>query len=182
MKSIGTKCDLEEELKSSKQVELPFTNLRACEKTSDKLPWLIDLTGFQVTNNNLLIAGCDVNSVFSLKPMYQQYNNLLSSLSMVFSVDVSKRVEVNVRGEELETLIGWVGLIEKTARGFRQRIDYEEFEARVSYGPDGSEAERSGVEEDWDEARSYSTIRLVGFFCLFHLFRSVVIFKNLSLS
>lgn len=48
VRSIGTKCDLEEELKGSKLIELPFTNLRACEKTSDKLPWLIDLTGFQV--------------------------------------------------------------------------------------------------------------------------------------
>ena len=38
LKSIGTKCDLVEELKNSKLVELPFTNLRACEKTSDKLP------------------------------------------------------------------------------------------------------------------------------------------------
>lgn len=52
VKSIGTKCDLEEELKSSRLVELPFTNLRYCEKTSDKLPWIFDLTGFQVRESN----------------------------------------------------------------------------------------------------------------------------------
>ncbi len=49
VRSIGTKCDLEEELKSSRHVELPFTNLRHCEKTSDKLPWIFDVTGFQVS-------------------------------------------------------------------------------------------------------------------------------------
>jgi len=157
IKSIGTKCDLEEELKNSKIVELPFTNLRACEKTSDKLPWLIDLTGFQVAHSKLLIASCDVNSVFNLKPKYQQYNNLLSSLSMIFNVDVSKKAEVNVRVEELELLIGWVCFIEKTARGFRTRIDYDEFDARNGY-EDPSEADRIDAEE-WDEAISYSTIR-----------------------
>lgn len=49
-KSAGTKCDLEEELISSRLVEFPCSSLRACEKTSNKLPWLIDLKGFQVRN------------------------------------------------------------------------------------------------------------------------------------
>ena len=140
IKSIGTKCDLEEELKSSKLIELPLTYLRACEKTSDKLPWLIDLKDFQVYYKNnyndylhTIIPGIDLNSVFSLKPKYHQYDNLLSSLSVVFNVDVSKKIDINLKQTELELIVGWSSLIERTLLNFKQRIDYEEFEAKINY-------------------------------------------------
>lgn len=43
IKTAATKCDLEEELMSSKLVELPCSYLRACERTTAKLPWIIEL-------------------------------------------------------------------------------------------------------------------------------------------
>jgi hypothetical protein len=52
-KSTGTKCDLEEELITSKLVELPCSSLRACEKTSNKLPWIVDFKGFQIYHYQL---------------------------------------------------------------------------------------------------------------------------------
>ena len=43
IKTAATKCDLEEELMSSKLVELPCSYLRACERTTAKLPWIVEL-------------------------------------------------------------------------------------------------------------------------------------------
>ena len=169
IKSIGTKCDLEEELKSSKLIELPLTYLRACEKTSDKLPWLIDLKDFQVYYKNnyndylhTIVPGIDLNSVFSLKPKYHQYDNLLSSLSVVFNVDVSKKIDINLKQAELELIVGWSSLIERTLLNFKQRIDYEEFEAKINYDVEEPCEARSGCDEtsDWDDTKSFSSISI----------------------
>ena len=162
LKSIGTKCDLEEELQSSSLVELPFTNLRACEKTSDKLPWSIELTGLQVyhtnnTNKYLILSDIDLNSVFSLKPKYHQYDNLLSSLSVIFNVDLSKRIDINLRYQDLDPLVGWLSLLEKTYVEFKQNIDYSEFDTNTSYGYKDNEEISDNYE--WDDSKSFSTIR-----------------------
>lgn len=57
VKTAATKCDLEEELMSSKLAEWPCSYLKACERTTPKLPWIIELryiiTYFIVLSQNI---------------------------------------------------------------------------------------------------------------------------------
>ena len=93
VKSVGTKCDLEEELIGAKLVEFPCTYLRACEKTSNKLPWVIELKGFSFLADREVLTSVDLNALFTLKPKYHNHDNLLSSLGVLFNIHVTKKVK-----------------------------------------------------------------------------------------
>lgn len=109
----------------------------------------------------MVILSAHLNSVFNLKPKYHQYNNLLSSLSLVLIVDISKKVELNLRQSELELTIGWSSLFIKTFRDYKQKIDYDEFAAKINYNLDesGNNSDNSEI-IDWDDTKSYSSISI----------------------
>ncbi len=75
---------------------MPCTFLRACEKTSNKLPWQIDLKNFQLTNNSNVLFAFDLSAHFTLKPKYNNHNNLLHSLSVVLNIDAAKKSKLNL--------------------------------------------------------------------------------------
>jgi hypothetical protein len=107
----------------------------------------------------MLLTGIDINSVLTLKPKYHQYDNLLSCLSIVFNVDISRKIEINLRQSELDLIIGWSSLLERTFKGFKQTIDYDEFEAKINYNLEGDS--NSSELLDWDDNQSYSTISIL---------------------
>lgn len=109
----------------------------------------------------MFLTGFDINSVLTLKPKYHQYDNLLSCLSIVFNVEIARKIEINFRQSELDLIIGWVSLLGKTAQGFKQRIDYDEFEAKINYNLEGSDLNSSETCLDWEDNQSYSTISIL---------------------
>jgi hypothetical protein len=171
IRSTGTKCDLEEELVTSKLVQLPCTYLRACEKTTDKLPWLIDLRGFELYTQSMpsstvtvLLAPVDLNSLFTLKPKYHHYDNLLNSLSIVYNVDIASKVLISVKRSKLELIISYLGITQTALNEFKYCLDLDEFKAkRPSNNMNGSHEEprRVGFGTDWDENKSYSSVSIL---------------------
>ena len=107
----------------------------------------------------MLIDGIDLKSVFSLKPKYHQYDNLLENLSIVLNVDISKKIDINLRQSEMDMIIGWSSLMEKTILDFKQKIDYSEFEPNINYENNLENLENSGNVE-WDDSQSYSTFSI----------------------
>jgi hypothetical protein len=139
IKSSGTKCDLEEELVSSKLVELPCTYLRACEKTSNKLPWLVEFKNLNALifteltrSTEFLINNIDLNLLFAVKPKYHQYDNLLSSLAFYLHIDWVKKCDLNLRKSQIGFLILLVSKIVSTLNEFSSRIDYSELDTKYN--------------------------------------------------
>ena len=65
------------------------------------------------------------------------------------------KVEVNLRGSELESLIAWSSLVASVCSGLRHRIDYGEFEANKK-PPQEIEETR----QEFDEVQSHSSISI----------------------
>ena len=84
----------------------------------------------------------------------------------------------------LDLILGWASLVEKVVGDFKQKIDYKEFEAKINYDDlDGKgEENNAGKDGDWDETRSYSTIRLVDFLFLIGFYVWVVAKKQVQSS
>lgn len=157
IKSSGTKCDLEEELISSKLVELPCTYLRACEKTSNKLPWIMEMKNFhiQLDKNTVILDRVDFNSVFMVKPKYHQYDNLLSSLAIIFDLEINQKIQFNASLDVLEFILNLIYFICQCGSDFEYKINYED--VKVS-SPDTSNRTRQMSEDD---AKSYSSISIL---------------------
>ncbi len=139
IKSSGTKCDLEEELISSKLVELPCTYLRACEKTSNKLPWLVEFKNLNASiltesmrNSQFLVNNIDLNLLFAIKPKYHQYDNLLSSLAFYLHIDWVKKCDLNLRTSQIDFLILLVSKLLVTINEFGFKIDYSELDTKYN--------------------------------------------------
>jgi hypothetical protein len=184
-KSTGTKCDLEEELITSKLVELPCSSLRACEKTSNKLPWIVDFKGFQIYHYQLeanerddfaislfknekkyfFVGNSDLNSVFSIKPKYHNHDNLLSSLTAVLAIEIGKKTELYLGKSYLSLIIDIFTVLENTVINFKQKIDYAEFNVKQNQQPNDSINKNNKFENpittDWDESKSYSQISIL---------------------
>lgn len=136
LKSSGTKCDLEEELVTgTKLVEMPCAFLRACEKTSNKLPWIIDFKELNAvfgdeksTQHEYLLGNVDINVMFTVKPKYNQYDNLLSSLSIFLNTQFVKKCDIHVRRSQLEFIVMLASRLAAAITNFNYRIDYSEIE------------------------------------------------------
>lgn len=164
-KSSGTKCDLEEELINNKLIQLPCTYLRACEKTSNKLPWLVEFKSLQCIlvdssdKKTFLLSPIDLNTFFTVKPKYHQYDNLLSSLSITLNLDISKKIDLNLEKCDLNLLVNWFSKINESLLNFEFRIDYKQLESINMF--DRNQVNRNQVGSEWDENKSYSTISIL---------------------
>ena len=128
LKSIGVKFDLEEELINTWLVELPCKFIKSCEKTSNKLPWQIDLKNVQLNNREHFLFSFDLSILFTLKPKYNNHNNLLHSLSVVFNLDASKKsIDFYLRPIDLKAFINLLSKLDKTCSKFKYKLDYSEF-------------------------------------------------------
>ena len=181
LKSAGTKCDLEEELISSKLVELPCTSLRACEKTSNKLPWLMELKGLQVyyyqipidsdinpslfqnDKKDFFLSSADLNSLFIVKPKYHNHDNLLSGLSFILNIDLSKKIDFNLKKSHLHIIVCWLSIIQQFITNFKYKIDYKEFESNKTKANENESNPNldDGTNTDWDETKSYSQVSIL---------------------
>jgi hypothetical protein len=137
IKSSGTKCDLEEELMGvGRLVELPCTFLRACEKTSNKLPWLVEFNNLSVAvvnqSREYLVHNIDLNVLFAVKPKYHQYDNLLSSLGFYLHVDWLKKCDLNVRNSHVEFFMLLVSKLVTTFGDLAFKIDYAELDTKYN--------------------------------------------------
>ena len=138
IKSSGTKCDLEEELVSSKLVELPCTFLRACEKTSNKLPWLVEFRNLNVhitskhEEKEFLVSNLDSNLIFAVKPKYHQYDNLLSSLSFYLSIEMAKNCDLSLRKSQLGFILLLTSKLSATFGDFVYQIDYTDLDMKYN--------------------------------------------------
>lgn len=157
IKSSGTKCDLEEELINSKMVELPCTYLRACEKTSNKLPWIMEMKNFhiQLDKTKVILDRVDFNSVFMVKPKYHQYDNLLSSLTIILDLEINQKIQFNTSLDSLEFILNLVYFFCQCGSDFEYKINYGTI--KVS-SPDTSNRTRQTSEDD---AKSYSSISIL---------------------
>jgi hypothetical protein len=180
IKSSGTKCDLEEELISnngnntkSSSVELPCTYLRACEKTSNKLPWVVDVRNLNAFITDLikydkefLIKHVDFSTHFAVKPKYNQYDNLLSSLSIYFNIEAVKPIDLDLRDSQIEFLIILITRILDTLVNFDYKIDYSELDdkftgTKLSNDLDDSSNLTNNTNTDYDDTVSYSSISIL---------------------
>jgi len=167
VKSIGVKFDLEEELINTWLVELPCKFIKSCEKTSNKLPWQIDLKNFQLNNREHFLFSFDLSILFTLKPKYNNHNNLLHSLSVVFNLDASKKsIDFYLRSIDLKTFINLLSKLDKTCSKFKYKLDYSEFEAKINYDTQKEEDEEEATTTaskpvDMESVHSsYSTISI----------------------
>ena len=185
IKSAGTKCDLEEELINSKLIELPCTYLRACERTSNKLPWLIDLKEFKIyyykldqeTENidiinpmfdyakekrDFILTNINFNSLFTVKPMYNHHDNLLSSLSIILNIDIQHKIDINFKNSHLNFIINWLIKSNRLLTNFRYKIDFKEFQPNINYDQINQDFDGNNTANtDWDENKSYSVVSIL---------------------
>lgn len=164
VKTAGTKCDLEEELMSSRLVELPCTYLRASERTSAKLPWIVELRTFNAfvysdfpasaEQRHAIVSNVDVNMLFTLKPKYNQYDNLLSSLSFVLNIELPKPIDVHVSQNHLDLMIDWSSRALHLLGSFACSIDFNQFDDHINSLVDDS---KHLEETTWEENKSHST-------------------------
>ncbi|CAF0864916.1 unnamed protein product, partial [Brachionus calyciflorus] len=159
-KSSGTKCDLEEELINSKLIELPCTYLRACENTSNKLPWLIELKSLKIDLNNssnsqsrVLLDKFDFNTIINVKPKYHQYDNLLSSMSIVFNMEINKKIDINLSLDDLKLILDIIKIISESTKNFEFKINYDEIEGLNQFSRERQHSD--------DDTRSYSSISIL---------------------
>jgi hypothetical protein len=173
VKSIGTKCDLEDLLIISKVIELPCSCIPSSEKTSDKLPWLIDFKGLELffLNENKLkhsiVSSFDLKAVFSLRPKYHQYNNLLSSLTVVFNLNIPQSLTVKLVDNQLLMITQWTDVIKLLIMNVSFFIDYAAYEAKEDveqideYDNTNNNNDDLLNDEMSDETKSYSTVSIL---------------------
>lgn len=156
LKSSGTKCDLEEELINSKLVELPCTYLRACEKTSNKLPWILDMKNFRIEfmDNQTIVDRVDFNSVFMVKPKYHQYDNLLSSLAIILDLEINQKINFNINLDNLKFCLNFIDKLFQCLSDFEFRINYDEIKCA---SPNTSRTRQTSE----DDSKSYSSVSIL---------------------
>lgn len=123
---------------------------------------------FKADQREILIAPVDINMLFTVKPSYNQYDNLLSSLSFVLNIECAKPIEIRVRKtDHTDLIIERARKLVETMRAFESRIDFELFErelkSRAAAAAAAAQNNRSRAYETTyeDDTRSYSTLSIM---------------------
>lgn len=130
----------------------------------------LDMSLFRADLRRLLLTPLDTHMVFSVRPAYNQYDNLLSSLSFVLNIECARLAEIELRKSHADLIIEWCGRISTAARTFESRIDVAQYEEIIK----NSSAARAATHErkaaaleafettfDEDDNRSYSTLSIM---------------------
>lgn len=119
------------------------------------------VSSFKNERKYFFVKHSDLSSIFSIKPKYHNHDNLLSSLTAILSVDASQKLELNVKRSHLGLLVNLLNVVENSARGFKHKIDYDEFNVKKSDAQKIEEPPSHNNNNDWDENKSYSQVSIL---------------------
>lgn len=128
----------------------------------------LDMSLFRADSRRLLLTPLDTHMVFSVRPAYNQYDNLLSSLSFVLNIECARLAEIELRKSHADLIIEWCSRISRAARTFESRIDVAQYEEIIKNSSAARAThERRAAREafettfDEDDNRSYSTLSIM---------------------
>lgn len=128
----------------------------------DYLHDYVDMSLFKPEHRETIVSPLDINMIFTLKPSYNQYDNLLSSLSFALSIDCAKPIEIQVRRSHSDLVIELVRNLYSTLSRFESRIDLEQFDHVIKMrAAEKNLANRAFETTFEDDTRSYSTLSIM---------------------